>query len=211
MKLALAMEFSTHSRNPDVLKALTDLGHEVLNIGVTGDPDGFPMNYVESAFVAAACWHLKACDFVIGGCGTGQGFCVALNQFPGMMCGHIEDPLDAWLFTQINGGNAVSLMYNKDYGWGAEHNLRFIFEKLFDQPIGSGYPKTRAELQTYLREALRNVATDGKRPMVDYIDIMPREMMENILKFPGFIDWVKDSKGGDEVLRARLIKEYEAL
>ena len=43
-----------------------------------------------------------AVDFVVTGCGTGQGAMLALNSFPGVLCGHITDPTDAYLFAQVN-------------------------------------------------------------------------------------------------------------
>ena len=52
-------------------------------------------------------------------------------QYPGVFCGHIMTPLDAWLFRQINGGNCISLALNQGYGWAADVNLKFIFDRFF--------------------------------------------------------------------------------
>ncbi len=65
------------------------------------------------------------------GCGTGQGALMSLNIHPGVVCGYCIDPADAFLFAQINNGNALSLPFAKGFGWGAELNVRFIFEKAF--------------------------------------------------------------------------------
>lgn len=46
-----------------------------------------------------------------------------------VICGYCIDPADAFLFAQINNGNALSLPFAKGFGWGAELNVRFIFEK----------------------------------------------------------------------------------
>ena len=54
------------------------------------------------------------------------------------------DPSDGYMFAQINDGNAVSLPFAKGFGWGAELNLEYIFEKLFSEKSGQGYPKERA-------------------------------------------------------------------
>ena len=54
------------------------------------------------------------------------------------------EPTDAYLFSQINGGNALSIPYAKGFGWGAELNLKLMFERLFAEEMGGGYPKERA-------------------------------------------------------------------
>lgn len=77
-------------------------------------------------------------------CGTGVGAMLALNSFPGVTCGFASEPTEAYLFSQINGGNALSIPFAKGFGWGAELNLTLIFERLFAEPMGGGYPKERA-------------------------------------------------------------------
>ena len=42
-------------------------------------------------------------------CGTGEGAMLALNSFPGVICGHVEDPVDAYTFAHVNDGNACLL------------------------------------------------------------------------------------------------------
>lgn len=32
------------------------------------------------------------------GCGTGEGAMLAMNSFPGVICGHVEEPADAYTF-----------------------------------------------------------------------------------------------------------------
>ncbi len=56
---------------------------------------------------------------------------MSLNIHPGVVCGYCIDPADAFLFAQINNGNALSLPFAKGFGWGAELNVRFIFESLY--------------------------------------------------------------------------------
>ena len=40
---------------------------------------------------------------------AGEGAMLALNSFPGVICGHVEDPVDAYTFAHVNDGNAVAL------------------------------------------------------------------------------------------------------
>lgn len=85
---------------------------------------------------------------------------LACNAMPGVQCGHVVDPADSYLFTQVNAGNCMSLPFAKGWGWGAEVNLEYVFEKLFVQEPGGGYPETaaaseqrNAALLTKLKEA----------------------------------------------------------
>jgi hypothetical protein len=63
---------------------------------------------------------------------------------PGVLCGLVIDPSDSFLFTQINGGNCMSLPFAKGWGWAAEVNVEYVFEKLFAQEPGGGYPSSAA-------------------------------------------------------------------
>lgn len=63
---------------------------------------------------------------------------LALNSFPNVLCGFASEPTEAYLFSQINNGNALSIPYAKGFGWGAELNLKFIFERLFEEG-GNGW------------------------------------------------------------------------
>jgi len=80
---------------------------------------------------------LKRVDFIVGGCGTGQGYLTSAMQYPDVFCGHIRNDLDGWLFMQINAGNCISLALHQGYGWPAEVNLKFIFDRLFEVQPGA--------------------------------------------------------------------------
>ena len=83
-------------------------------------------------------------QYVITGCGTGEGAMLALNSFPGVICGHVEDPVDAYTFAHVNDGNAVAMPFAKGFGWGGELNLEYCFEKLFGFGHGQGFPDASA-------------------------------------------------------------------
>ena len=72
---------------------------------------------------------------------------MSLNIHPGVVCGYCLDPTDAFLFAQINNGNALALAFAKGFGWGAELNVRYMFEKAFTGLKGEGYPPERKEPQ----------------------------------------------------------------
>ena len=148
MKIALINENSQAAKNSviyDSLKSVADAkGYEVYNYGMYGKDGESQLTYVQNGLLAAILLNSKAADFVVTGCGTGVGAMLALNSFPNVVCGFAVEPTDAYLFSQINGGNALSIPYAKGFGWGAELNLKLMFERLFAEEMGGGYPKERA-------------------------------------------------------------------
>ena len=147
MKIALINENSQAAKNSmieSVLKeVVTPMGHEVVNYGMYAADDEAQLTYVQVGLLTAILLNSGAADFVITGCGTGEGAMLACNSFPGVLCGHVVDPSDAYMFSQINAGNAAAFPFAKGFGWGAELNLPYCFEKLFCTEPGGGYPPER--------------------------------------------------------------------
>ena len=150
MKIALMNEFSQAAKNASVLNELntvaTQQDHTVFNVGMSDDND-HRLTYIHLGIIAGLLLNSKAVDFVVSGCGTGQGALMSLNAHPGVTCGYCVDPADAFLFAQINNGNALALPFAKGFGWGAEINIRYIFEKAFTGEKGQGYPPERKDSQ----------------------------------------------------------------
>lgn len=185
MKIAVINETSAADRNADILEALKGLGHEVINVGMKKSGEMPELTYIHTGFLAALLLNTDRVDFVIGGCGTGQGFLNSVMQYPGVFCGHITNSLDAWLFTQINGGNCISLMLNQGYGWAANINLRFIFEKLFSVESGGGYPPHRKESQANSRELLKQISQGTHHTMGECVSMLPEHIVREALHYPG--------------------------
>ena len=148
MKIALMMENSQAGKNAAVLNELQTvvgpLDYPVYNVGMSDEKDHH-LTYIHLGIMASILVNAKAVDFVVTGCGTGQGAMMSLNTHPGIVCGYCLDPSDAFLFNQINNGNALALAFAKGFGWGAELNVRYIFEKAFTTgERGQGYPLERA-------------------------------------------------------------------
>lgn len=143
MRIALINENSQAPKNElicNVLKKVAEpLGHTVDNYGMYGKEGDNWLTYVQNGILGSLLLNSGAADYVITGCGTGMGAMLALNSFPGVICGLAAEPSDAFLFAQINDGNALSLPFAKGFGWGAECNLEYIFEKLFSFESGGGY------------------------------------------------------------------------
>ncbi|WP_172378707.1 RpiB/LacA/LacB family sugar-phosphate isomerase [Vibrio sp. Vb339] len=150
MKIALMMENSQAGKNAMVAAELESvaggIGHDVFNLGMTDENDHH-LTYIHLGIMASILINSKAVDFVVTGCGTGQGALMSLNLHPGVVCGYCLEPSDAFLFNQINNGNALALAFAKGFGWAGELNIRYIFEKAFTGERGNGYPLERAEPQ----------------------------------------------------------------
>lgn len=150
MKIALIMENSQAAKNAVILKELngvvSEKGYPVFNVGMSDENDHH-LTYIHLGIMASILLNSKAVDFVVTGCGTGQGAMMSLNIHPGVVCGYCLDPTDAFLFAQINNGNALALAFAKGFGWGAELNVRYMFEKAFTGLKGEGYPPERKEPQ----------------------------------------------------------------
>ena len=139
MKIGLINEDSQADKNAmifDILKQEAEKkGHTVFNYGMYTEQDSHQINFTQIGILAAVLLHSHAVDFVVTGCGTGQGAMISCNAFADVVCGYVNTPLDAYLFTQVNAGNAVSLPFSQYFGWGAEINLKYVFEKLFAQEL----------------------------------------------------------------------------
>jgi len=181
MKIALMQEFSQAAKNPVVLEQLNtvaaDKGHTVFNVGMDGDND-HRLTYIHLGICASLLLNSKAVDFVVAGCGTGQGAMMSLNAWPGVYCGYCIEPTDAFLFAQVNNGNALALPFAKGYGWGAEINIRYIFEKAFDGERGQGYPAERKESQMTNAGILADVKKGASKDFVEGLKAIDPELVK---------------------------------
>ena len=89
---------------------------EVINFGCKAD-EKYSYSYVEISVLIGLLLASKAVDFIVTGCSSGQGMMLACNNMPGVLCGYAPTPMDAYLFAQINNGNAVSLPLGEEYTW----------------------------------------------------------------------------------------------
>ncbi len=195
MRLGVVTESSTAERNSVVVECLKGRGHEIINLGMSSPEDTPSMNYMHTSFMAAALLNLNIVDFIVGGCGTGQGFGIAVNKYPGVFCGHIVSPLDAWLFSQINAGNAISLMLNQGYGWAGEIQLRFIFDRLFEKEMGLGFPEYRKEIQRTAREVLQEASGAIARSFGDIVKGLDKSIVRHCLANEVFYGLISSAEG----------------
>ena len=182
MRIALINENSQAAKNGTILTALKKvvepMGHTVDNYGMYAADDAAQLTYVQCGILAAILLNSGAADYVITGCGTGEGAMLALNSFPGVICGHVEDPVDAYTFAHVNDGNAVAMPFAKGFGWGGELNLEYCFEKLFGFGHGQGYPPERREPEMRNKGILDEVRAKTLRPLLDCLPELDRELVK---------------------------------
>ena len=108
---------------------------------------------------------------------------MALNAFPGVVCGYCIEPSDAYLFLQINNGNALSIPYAKGFGWGAELNIHTIFEKAFGSPKGMGYPNEPGRKESQNRNAalLNEMKAAAGKPVLEGLKAIDPELVKAAL------------------------------
>lgn len=209
MRIAVVNEVSASAKNPEIIEALKSLGHEVINVGMKSPSEESVLTYIHTGFISALLLNTQRADFVVGGCGTGQGFVNSVMQYPGVFCGLIVEPLDGWLFTQINGGNCISLALNKGYGWAGNVNLQFIFEKLFDPEIGCGYPAHRKESQAESRQYLSKVSEDFHLTFTEIIEKMDDAFFTHIFNHPGLLEVIDVNTLEDSNIKNALVKRLD--
>ena len=193
MRIALINENSQAAKNGIIEKALRKvvepMGFEVRNYGMYAADDEAQLTYVQNGILAATLLNAGACDYVITGCGTGEGAMLALNSFPGVICGHVATPLDAYTFAQINDGNAISLPFALGFGWGGDLNLEYIFEKLFCEPSGGGYPKDRAVPEQRNKKILDQVKLVTYKTMEEILPALDQELVKGAFAGKNFKEY----------------------
>ncbi|MGD0003155.1 MAG: RpiB/LacA/LacB family sugar-phosphate isomerase [Anaerolineaceae bacterium] len=209
MIVAVINETSAADKNADILAALEDRRLTVVNAGMQKNGAKPELTYIHTGLMAALLLQLKRVDFVIGGCGTGQGFLNSAMQYPGVFCGHVLNSLDAWLFMQINGGNCISLALNQGYGWAGEVNLRFIFDRLFSVERGSGYPSHRKDSQQESRQTLTVISRVTHSSFTDIIRNLPDQVITPVLSYPGTLNLLDLDTIEEKLLKEALISRLE--
>lgn len=185
MKIALINENSQAAKNAlieaTLKKVVEPLGHEVHNYGMYSAEDTAQLTYVQIGILSAILLNSGAADLVITGCGTGEGAMLACNSFPGVLCGHVVDPTDAYQFTQVNNGNAIALPFAKGWGWGCELNLQYVFEKLFVEEWGGGYPKERAVPEQRNKKILDEVKKVTHQDMFYILENIDQDLLKGAI------------------------------
>ena len=184
MRVAVIQGTSRKNMNAllfESVKKAVQSSDEVLNFGIFEDEDE-QYSYVEIAMLISLLIESEAVDFVVTGCSSGQGMMLACNSLPGLLCGYIENPQDAFLFGRINGGNVASLPLGLNFGWQGQLNLQYTLDKLFYGEFGIGYPKHEAARKRAEASALKNLNRLTKRNWEELLDQIPKDSLDKLLQ-----------------------------
>lgn len=209
MKIAVINETSSADRNADIIAALEGRDHLVLNCGMRKGGEKPELSYIHTGFLSALLLNLGRADFVVGGCGTGQGYLNAVLRYPGVVCGLMREPLDAFLFSRINAGNCVSLALNQGWGWASDINLRQIFDALFVAEQGSGYPAHRREPQAASRLLIGEIDSVVHYPMADIMAALPETVLVPAFEYPGIRELIFSEPIENKALEEALSLRYK--
>ena len=173
---------------------------EVLNFGIF-EEENEQYSYVEIAILISFLIESGAVDFVVTGCSSGQGMTLACNSLPGLLCGYIETPQDAFLFGRINGGNVASLPLGLNFGQQGELNLQYTLDKLFDGEFGMGYPENEAERKRLEASALKNLNRLTKRSWEELLDQIPKDNLNKLLQRKIVMNTIINKESNKEFIR----------
>ena len=157
-------------------------GDEVINFGVFSGSDA-AFSYVETAMCISLMLSSGAVDFVVTGCSSGQGMMLACNSLPGVLCGFVQTPQDAFLFGRINGGNAASVPLGLNYGWLGQINLQCVLDKLFEGDFGCGYPPEDAARKAADATLVKRLNATTKRDMAEAFARYDPDLMKRALSW----------------------------
>lgn len=209
MKIGIIQASSQKEKNSLLynctIEAAKKYGHEVINFGCfENETENY--SYIEIAVEISLLLASKAVDFIVTGCSSGQGMMLACNSLPGVICGYVENPQDAFLFGRINDGNAVSYPLGLNFGWSGEINLKCTLEKLFDGPFGESYPMKDAERKKKDTLLLKEINALTKREMTEIFTELNRELMKKALQRENVVEYIL--KYGNNAELAALIRAH---
>lgn len=164
-------------------------GHEIVNFGCFPD-ECITYSYIDISLEIGILLASKSVDFIVTGCSSGQGMMLACNNMPGVICGYAPTPKDAYLFAQINNGNAISLPLGEEYTYVGSDNCKKTIERLFCEPFGQGYPKEQSERKIRDTKLLKSIK---KKSHVDFITLLERmdyDLLTKALQRNNVVDYV---------------------
>lgn len=208
MKIALIMEGSTKHHAAEAWEVVSGLpGHEAYQLGMR-DEEGEPtLTFLHTSTIAGILLNVKAVDFVIGGCGTGQGFINGVLAYPNVLCGVVYDPLEAWLYMQVNAGNCLSFQFNRGWGLAGKEQFRMTLETAFSVPYGGGYPAARAELIKKMHAKLRAQSNAFRKSFVEIVPEIDREILYTVLNSKGVRELIQSAPDSPE--KQAILDVYE--
>ena len=195
MKIGVIQASSQAAKNQIIYDAVSKYapkGADVINFGCKKE-EKEKYSYIEISILVGILLASKAVDFIVTGCSSGQGMMLACNSMPGVLCGYAPTPKDAYLFAQINDGNAISVPLGEEYTWTGIENFEETIKALFSEPFGQGYPKNEAARKLEDTKKLKEIRRDGQIDFKDLLNKLDASMIEKIKKKTDVIKYVEEN------------------
>lgn len=209
MKIAVLQGSSQKDKNrllrEGVQKAVQGQGHQVLDFGVFPE-EQIDFSYVQTALCVSMLLESRAIDFAVTGCSSGQGMMLACNSLPGVLCGYLAAPADAYLFGRINGGNAASVSLGLGFGWAGEIGLQAILDQLFAGPFGTGYPPEQAARKRAEAQLVKTLGRTAKKSLPELLPQLDEELVKSAVKRDCVFDYIQEH--GQEKALVHFLRQY---
>ena len=199
MKIGVIQASSQAGKNRLLFDAVQKYaaGSEVINFGCT-EEEAERYSYIEISLLAGLLLSSGAVDFIVTGCSSGQGMMLACNSFPGVLCGYAPTPRDAYLFAQINNGNAVSLPLGEDYTWTGSENFDATVAALFSEPFGQGWPKGESDRKLRDTRLLKDIRRRSQVPAEELLAKLDPALVKSVLRKQDVIRYILEN-GNKEI------------
>jgi ribose 5-phosphate isomerase B len=106
MKIAIGSDHRGFKAKQQIKMLLKQLGHECIDLGTS---NSHPVDYPDTAFMAANAVSNKEVDRAILSCGTGIGMCIAANKVKGILAAICHDELSAHIARHHNNANVLCI------------------------------------------------------------------------------------------------------
>lgn len=157
-------------------------------------------SYIEISLLTGLLLASGSVDFIVTGCSSGQGMMLACNNMPGVLCGYAPSPMDAYLFAQINNGNAISVPLGEDYTYTGIDNLERTIEKLFSEQFGQGYPKGQEERKLKDTSLLKNIREKSQVRTIELMQSLDTVIVDKIKKKRDVIEFIINNGKNEEIV-----------
>lgn len=209
MKIGIIQASSQNDKNALLFETVRKYAGdaEVINFGCNGS-ENESYSYIEISVMIGLLLASGSVDFIVTGCSSGQGMMLACNSMPGVLCGYIPSPEDAYLFAQINNGNAVSLPLGEEYSWRGYDNFDLTLKNLFSEPFGQGYPKSEAERKLKDTRLLKDIRKKSQIGFNELFESLDDDMIRKVFTKKDVIRFVLENGNNvclSDLLRGRLI------
>lgn len=195
MRIGVIQASSQAEKNGLIFNAVSKFApkdSQIFNFGCTADEQE-RYSYIEISVLVGLLLSSGSVDFIVTGCSSGQGMMLACNNMPGVLCAYAPTPKDAYLFAQINNGNAISLPLGEDYTFSGAQNLENTVKALFSEPFGQGWPKSEADRKlkdTLLLKSIREKSQVSMTELFCQLDdgivhriLQKRDVIGHILRY----------------------------